>query len=179
MDGVPAVPAIIVVVAACVAACTDAWSFTVPNILTLPLLMSGILYHSVMDGRLGFQTSLAGALLAFAVLILPYASGGMGAGDVKLMAGVGAWVGVPTIIYVLLSSCIAAGIYALVLMLMRGSAKELWLQFRLMGLRRGAVGKHFHGEGVESETRRDDRRQRLIPFAAMVALGVLATLVWR
>jgi len=31
---------------------------------------------------------------------------------------------------------------------------------------------------VESEVRRSDRRTRIIPFAAMVAIGLVATLIW-
>ena len=179
MDGVLGIPAIIVVVVVCIAACTDLWSFKVPNILTLPFLVSGVIYHSMVHCTIGFQSSLGAALFAFGALILLYVSGGMGAGDVKLMAGVGAWVGVPAIMVVLLSSSIAAGAYALLLVLVHGRAWETCSDFRLIWPRLGVAGRHVHGEErVEAKTQRADRRQRLIPFAVMVALGVLATLVW-
>lgn len=178
MDGVLSVPAMIVFATVCAAACTDLWTFKVPNVLTLPLLVGGVIYHSASSGRIGFQDSIAGALVAFAVLLLPYIAGGMGAGDVKLVTGVGAWVGVPVIIYVLLVSCLAAGTYAMILMLLYGRAPGPWCSFRRKLSRHDESGGPAE-QAVEAATQRDDRRRRLVPFAAMVAIGVLANLIWR
>ena len=47
----------------------------------------------MQSGWEGFFGSLAGIAIGFAVLILPYLMGILGAGDVKLLMGIGAWIG--------------------------------------------------------------------------------------
>jgi prepilin peptidase CpaA len=76
-----------------VAAVIDGWKLKVPNWLTFPFVISGWAYHLATGGFSGFQSSLVGAALGLGLLLIPYAIGGMGAGDVKLFAGVGAWTG--------------------------------------------------------------------------------------
>jgi prepilin peptidase CpaA len=173
------IPAFVVLGATLIAAITDVRSFKVHNALTLPLLFSGLVYHGVMNGTPGFQSSVGGMLFAFVVLILPYLAGGMGAGDVKLLAGVGTWLGLPTVIYVFLAASIAAGLYALGLVLSQRRFRETLANLQIIWFRVQAIGKHLQDEdSVETQTSRDDRRKRLVPFAAMVAFGVIATFLW-
>jgi len=61
----PAVPIMIVLLAAFVAAVTDIWKFKVYNALTLPLLVSGLLYHGF---RAELTDSLVGIMFGFAAL---------------------------------------------------------------------------------------------------------------
>src|SRR5262245_48167733 len=97
-------------------AVTDLWQFRVHNLLTLPLLVSGLIYQSVTEGTPGLVNGLLGALFGFSALVLFCVVGGMGAGDVKLLAGVGAWLGMPLTFYVFIGSSLAAGVYAMVLL---------------------------------------------------------------
>lgn len=91
---VPAVPVVIVVfLASCWAAVTDVWRFKVYNILTFPLLVSGLLYHLFTGGMSGLGNSTAGLLFGFGTLLMPYVMGAVGAGDVKFFAAIGAWLG--------------------------------------------------------------------------------------
>src|SRR5712692_8694543 len=85
-------------VAMIVAAVIDGWKLKVPNWLTFPLILSGWLLGLIHDfgwitGSGGIGASLAGTALGFALLLPVYAIGGMGAGDVKMQMGFGAWVG--------------------------------------------------------------------------------------
>ena len=81
-----------------VAAVIDGIKLKVPNAITFPLIIAGWLYSSVAYGvggegwYVGLGWSLAGTAIGLALLLPAYAIGGMGAGDVKLLAGVGAWV---------------------------------------------------------------------------------------
>src|SRR5690349_21201929 len=95
-----------------VAAATDVWRFKVHNLLTLPLMLAGLLYHAYVDGWAGLGASFLGAVFGFGVLFLFYVMGGMGGGDVKLMAAIGAWLGAPLTFLVFIVSSIAAGFYA-------------------------------------------------------------------
>ncbi len=176
MYGQTAVPVIVVLVAALVAAATDIWKFKVYNVLTLPLLVSGLLYHAF---RAELADSLLGVLFGFAALIVLYIIGGMGAGDVKLMAGVGAWLGMPLTFYVFIASSLAAGVYSIGLVVWTGQVGETAVNLQILWLRLASVGRYLGSDDkVESEVRRSDRRKRIIPFAAMVAIGLVATLIW-
>ena len=176
MYGPTAVPVIVVLVAAFVAAATDIWKFKVYNALTLPLLVSGLLYHAF---RAELADSLLGVLFGFASLIVLYIIGGMGAGDVKLMAAVGAWLGMPLTFYVFIASSLAAGVYSIGLVVWTGQVGETAVNLQILWLRLASVGRFLGSDDmVESEVRRSDRRKRIIPFAAMVAIGLVATLIW-
>jgi prepilin peptidase CpaA len=179
VGGTLPIPISVVLVAVLVTAVTDVWRFKIHNVLTVPLLLSGLIYHAATAGSIGFAVSLLGALFGFGLLILWYLLGGMGAGDVKLMAGIGAWLGLPLTFYVFIASSLAAGAYALVLILMYQRTGETWVNLQIAWHRLTAVGRYLGAEErVEREVTRPDRRQRIIPFAAMVALGIVGLLTW-
>ena len=79
--------------ASLIATVTDIRSLRIRNTLTVPLCLSGIVFHCWMGGWSGLSVSVAGIGIGFAVLILPYLMGILGAGDVKLLMGMGAWLG--------------------------------------------------------------------------------------
>lgn len=172
------VPVVVVLASVAVATVTDLRTFKIHNRLTLPLLLSGLAYHGIVGGTDALLNSLLGAAFGFGVLFLFYLFGGMGGGDVKLMAGVGAWLGMPLTFWIFNAAAIAAGVYALVLIALNGRFGETRVRFQLMWYRAWAVGRQIGGEDrVESEVRRDDRRQRLIPFGAMMGVGLVAVIV--
>ena len=171
-----AVPVIIVLTAVLIAAATDIWKFKVYNALTLPLLAAGLLYHGF---RHDLADSLLGVMFGFAALVPLYIVGGMGAGDVKLMAAVRDWLGIPLTFYVFIASSLAAGVYAVGLVVWTGRVGETVVNLHIMWLRLASVGRYLGADDqVELEVRRSDRRKRIIPFAAMVAIGLVATLIW-
>ncbi len=179
MDHAPALPMAIVLVASLAAAVLDVWKFKIYNVVTLPLLASGLFYHGVLGGPGELAGSLLGLVFGFGILIGFYVMGGMGAGDVKLMAAVGAWLGMPFTFYVFIASSLATGIYALVLVVAYGRVSETWINLQIVWHRLRVIGRHLGADDqVELGVNRSDRRHRLIPFAAMVALGIVATLVW-
>jgi prepilin peptidase CpaA len=164
----------VAVVAAVVAAVTDVRSFTVHNVLTLPLLVTGLIYHGFANGGAAFSSSLHGALFGFGVLMVFYLMGGIGAGDVKLMAGIGAWLGMSQTMVVFTVAALAGGVYGLVQIAVCGRWRESWVNVQILWHRVAAVGRHLGAEDrVEAEVRRDDRRRRLVPFAAMIMVGVV------
>ena len=76
------------------AAYIDGKQLKVPNWITFPMVLTGLLYHSVASGWTGAGDSAYGIAWGLLCLLPLYAIGGMpGAGDVKLMAGIGAWLG--------------------------------------------------------------------------------------
>ena len=77
MGGLPVnwVPIGIALAAASVAAFTDVVEFRVRNSLTLPLILSGLIYHTVTGGTTGFAASFAGFAFGLGVLIVPWLMG--------------------------------------------------------------------------------------------------------
>ncbi len=80
------------------AAVIDGFELRVPNWITFPMIFAGWIYSVACAESLGLSWygglgySLLGTAAGLALLLPAYAIGGMGAGDVKLMAGVGAWI---------------------------------------------------------------------------------------
>lgn len=90
METMTVIPLTVVLVAA---VWTDLHSGLIPNRLTFPAIGLALLAHACLDGLPGILFSMAGLGTGFGLFILLYLAGGMGAGDVKLMAAVGAMVG--------------------------------------------------------------------------------------
>ncbi|HOT98226.1 MAG TPA: A24 family peptidase [bacterium] len=102
------------------AAWWDVKSRRIPNGLTLPALVLGLLSHGLAHGMTGVGSALAGAAAGGVILGIFYLLDGMGAGDVKLMAAVGALLGWPLAVAALLGTAIAGGALALVLVIRHG-----------------------------------------------------------
>ena len=118
-------------VALVIASYTDLKSQRIRNWLTFPLILSGPVAHFVFGGVDGLLLSGGGFALGLALMLLPFMFGVMGAGDVKLMAGVGAWLGVSATFTAFLITCFAGGVYALVVMARhRDYFKAVWLNIK-------------------------------------------------
>lgn len=85
-------PTWMVTITLIVAAVIDGRQLKVPNWLTFPFFFAGIIYTTVAYGWAGLGWSLLGGVVGLMLLLPLYSIGGMGAGDVKLLAGVGAWM---------------------------------------------------------------------------------------
>lgn len=85
----------------------------IPNRFTVPIAVGGILLGFVTGGLAGLESSLFGFVIGFIALLVPYLLGGMGAGDVKMLAALGAVVGYPSIVYLIIGMALAGGVMAL------------------------------------------------------------------
>ncbi len=110
-----------------VATVTDLRFQKIPNMLTFPVMVMALTYHGITNGLDGLLFSAGGLAVGFALLILPYLLGVMGAGDVKLMGAVGAILGARGAFMAFLFSGIAGGIYALIIVLIRGKECRVWV----------------------------------------------------
>jgi prepilin peptidase CpaA len=92
---------------------TDTFYTKIPNLANLVLMMAAMAFHCHSAGFSGFLFALEGLLLGLALLLVPYLLGGMGAGDVKALAALGALLGPGEIFQVFLYASIVGGILAL------------------------------------------------------------------
>src|SRR5262249_25892211 len=133
--------------------------------------------HGYIDGASGIIASLVGAIFGFTVLGVLYCMGGMGGGDVKLLAAIGAWLLLPVTFWLLVASALAAGAYALIVIVPFGRFNQTWVTLRIIYYRVTAVARHLGADdNVEMAVGQNDRRTRVIPFAAMVAVGLFTLL---
>jgi prepilin peptidase CpaA len=102
------------------AAWIDGWQLRVPNWMTYPLVLSGLVFGAWTGGWEGLGHSLVGMGVGLACLLPLYSVGGMGAGDVKLMAGMGAWVGATTTWYAFCVSVVVGAFLAVGMAAYRG-----------------------------------------------------------
>jgi len=96
----------------------------IPNYLTLGTAVIGLAYNFMSHGLPGLAEGFLGMLLGFALLILPYLWGGMGAGDVKALAALGSWLGPKLILFLFCYMGIAGGILAVGYLMWQGNLWE-------------------------------------------------------
>ncbi len=121
---------IILGVAIAIATITDLKSQRIYNWLTFPLMASGLIAHTIFGGWDGLLLSAGGFGLGLGLMVVPFFFGMMGAGDVKLMAGIGAWLGTDTTFSAFLFTCIAGGFYAIIVLIRRFDAvKAIFANF--------------------------------------------------
>jgi prepilin peptidase CpaA len=88
----------------------------IPNLLTFSYMAGGLAYHFAVEGFAGLIFCVQGLVLGMALLILFYAAGGMGAGDVKLMGAVGCLLGPVHVFYSFIFSALVGGLCSIVVL---------------------------------------------------------------
>jgi prepilin peptidase CpaA len=172
-----------------VAIVTDLRWRRIPNWLVLPFLLAGIVisplrsdWSGVGQGiwlrtdwagiRHGFWhglgQSLAGAGLGFLIFGIFLWMGGMGAGDVKLCAAIGAWIGPAQLFVALVVTAMAGGIMVLCWIAYRKLFKKLMLCAGDL-----VFGRKPGGIGRDPESSIADLLKRKMPYAPAIAIGTL------
>ncbi|MGH9598687.1 MAG: A24 family peptidase [Terracidiphilus sp.] len=149
-----------------VAVFTDLRSRRIPNWLVLPFLAAGIAVSGLLYGWHGIGQSLGGlglGALLFGVLAF---MGGMGMGDVKLCAAIGAWIWPWQLILALVITGLAGGAMAVAWAIRGRFAGEL---FAGTGDLVFGSGKH----GPRPELTLANPLARKLPYAPAIAIGTL------
>ena len=109
---------------ALVAVTTDLKTRKIPNLLTFGSALAAVLLHGVTGGWSAAGLAVAGWAAGLALFLPLFALGGMGAGDVKLLAAVGACVGPMAVVWVALFTSVAGGVMALAVASYSGSLRK-------------------------------------------------------
>ena len=178
MDKTTLFPQVVIVVCTILAGAFDARTFRIPNLLTVPLLLSGFIYHSITGGIADLQASIFGAVFGFGIIFVFYLVGGMGAGDIKLMAAIGAWLQLPTTLHVFVIAAILMGLYSVAMLVWQKRLGDGFRTVQIVLLRFSTIGKHIGGEDrVEVHVQRGEGYKRLIPFATLLMLAVIGLMI--
>jgi len=141
------------------------------NAVLLPALLFALIYNAYNGGWAGLVQSVLGLIVGILILIFPFAKGGMGAGDVKLLGVIGALKGVTFVLYSAIGMGLAGGLIALgiwsykfgVVDTIVSILRAIWVMIRsgftLFPFR-------LHDEKI------------MLPYGLAIALGSAGTLWW-
>lgn len=106
------------------AVAADIRSRRIPNVLSGPAIAAGLALNAVYSGGAGLGTSALGLVITVGVLLLPFALGGIGGGDVKMMGALGALLGPPVALAGLGIGMMLGGVIVAVHLARRGRLRE-------------------------------------------------------
>lgn len=98
---------------------TDLKERKIYNAVLLPFLLIAWIFHAFTGGISGLMEALLGTVVGLSILFIPYLLGGMGAGDVKLLAVIGGIKGIGFVLMASLYMALAGGIIAIIVLLFR------------------------------------------------------------
>jgi prepilin peptidase CpaA len=158
-----------------VAAAYDLRFRRIPNWLNLSGVITGFGVNILLSGRHGFAAASLGLLCALLVYVPLYLIRGMGAGDVKLMAAVGAVVGPGNWLGVFLATAITGGIVSLLVIAFKKRFHQTFWNLAVIGVEL----LHFRAPSA-SEERLDIRHSEALrlPHGAVIAAGCIAFLLY-
>ena len=139
------------------------------------LLSSGNGFNSEMPGGLGWLAAVKGLALGVAVLLPIYVLGAMGAGDVKLMGMVGAFLGPDDLIGAVVATFLAGGVIALIVALWSKQLMNMLQNIKLMlfgGLLKMNAGQLPTMNDLPVSVAK-------LPYAVAITVGTLGYLAWQ
>lgn len=158
------------VIVLAVATFTDLRSRRIPNWLVLPFLVAGIAVSGWLHGWHGIGHSLAGIAVGGVLFGVLSMMGGMGMGDVKLCAAIGAWIGPGQLLTALVLTGIVGGIMALCWAAAGGFLGELF-----SGTGDLVFGLKDRGLKTDPELTLKNPLARKMPYAPAIAIGTLVS----
>ena len=166
---------------AVVAAYIDGKELRVPNKLTFPMIVAGWIYSAFQYGfngegwYMGLAWSLAGTAVGVMTLLPAYSIGGMGAGDVKMMAAIGAWVHCSITFYAFCVSAIVGALLAVIMILASGEARKHYHQFFFIFNEITTIRDPEVLSGIAAERKSS---MRLLPYGIPLAIGTVLYFAW-
>jgi len=157
-----------------VAAYFDFRSHRIPNRVVLVGLLAAVALNSILAAGIGGWSSLAGLGLGLALMLPFYVVRALGAGDVKLIAVVGAFLGPLHLLGALLAIGVTGGLLAVAVALRLGVLRRVLDNVRLLFvglLFKAATGTLPTLDPLPAPTAR-------MPYGVAIALGTVAYLVW-
>lgn len=148
----------------------------IPNKLTFPLFLGGLLYQGVFRGWEGLGDAGLGFLVGFGTLFLLWIIGGGGGGDAKLLGALSVWLGYKMTLYVLITSTFL--VIILTVLAMIGSA--LFYGPSRMKARFISTSKPLmKGETRAPATIEQKVGRRMMTYALPITLATWSVVFWQ
>jgi prepilin peptidase CpaA len=165
-------PHFIVALTALLGCAHDLHNRRIPNYVTFGSALLALGYGAVTGGWSGLGLSASGWALGIALFVPFFLLRGMGAGDVKLLAALGAWVGPMSLLSLTFYTAIAGGVMALLVVLWQ---RKLVTTFRNVWL----LVCHFRVAGLQpmSELSLENKNAPRLAYGLPIAVGAMLT-IW-
>jgi prepilin peptidase CpaA len=155
-----------------VATVIDWNSRRIPNLLTFPVALLGLVLNGVLGGGWGLAGSAIGLFIGLGLFLVLMNLGAMGAGDVKLMAALGALLGLIHIFWIGLFTAAMGGLLVVFYSLGQRSLPRL-LHRTATVLTAVLTGRLPKADELSA------KREDYMPYALAIALGVVAQYLYR
>jgi prepilin peptidase CpaA len=160
-----------------IATITDINERRIPNWLTFSAIIAGMLLHLIADGIPGGLFAVKGMALGLVILLPAFIWGGLGAGDVKLLAAIGALMGPQLVLNAGIYSILFGGAISLVLLIWHRrfliTVKRIWNYLVYLSTK-VLVFKQFSGE---KPTIHEPGKEITFPFGVAISLGTIVAIV--
>jgi prepilin peptidase CpaA len=150
---------------------TDIKSRKIYNNVLLPVLFLALILHVFLQGWIGLSSSFLGFIVGFAILLIPYMMKGMGAGDVKLMAVIGAIQGPLFILTTAVYMAVIGGVVALLLILYRLIKSKQWMSL----FHRNSLMTY----GMKLAVVRSHSSNQTFPYGVAIVGGACCTMLFQ
>jgi prepilin peptidase CpaA len=147
---------------------TDVRERKIYNKILLPALLLSLLWNIGTTGLQGLGSSLLGMTAGFLLLLIPYLMKGMGAGDVKLLAVIGAMKGITFVLMTAVYMAIIGGIIAVLLIGWRLIRSKQFITL----FYRSSLMKY----GMKLSLIRSHSSKEAMPYGVAIAFGAVVTL---
>lgn len=153
------------------AAVMDVRSRRIPNWFTLPTFAGALLLQVTIGGLHALALSFVASLLAGSLFLVLFLAGGMGGGDVKLIAAIAAGIGLSNTGALLALTALCGGVMALVVIVWHGHVRQ---SIRNVG----HIAVHHYENGLEPHPELNVRNKRnlRLPYALAITAGTLLTI---
>ncbi len=155
----------------CIATITDLTSHRIPNALLAPAAIAGIVFGAIAGGLSGLFAGLAGLFIGLGMLMPLYLTGGTSAGDVKLLAVAGVYLGPTGALFAGLFTFIAGAVFGL-----------LWIGWmRVLPFARGRINRLKAADGEQHDELREkesDHGLHAFAYAPAIFAGSLMAVVY-
>lgn len=162
---------LLVVTISCVS--TDLYNRKIYNVVVFPGMLAALIGHGIVNGWDGLGHSLTGLFAGLGMLLIPYLMGGIGAGDVKMLALVGALKGASFAAVTAVYMGVIGGIMAIVFLIFRKKTREFFagvlyaLYARVCGVR------------IPWPVQDKSEPAAAMPYGVAIGGGAVATLIAR
>ncbi|TWT57749.1 Type 4 prepilin-like proteins leader peptide-processing enzyme [Thalassoglobus neptunius] len=158
-----------------VAAYIDGKQLKVPNWITFPMVLTGLAYSAWVGGLDGLGAGLWGMTVGLLTLLPLYAVGGMGAGDVKLMAGIGAWLGATVTWHVFIATVVVGAVMAIIMVLWKRAWDKHYGNFLMIIMEFLTVKDPRKLSEIAAERK---PRMLLLPYGIPICIGSIGYFVY-
>lgn len=156
----------------------------IPNKITFSGILIGILFNLITGGWTGLTQAVLGLFAGLAIFFLPFAMGGMGAGDVKLMGAIGALMGWQFSVMTAVYSALVGGVMVLSYLLYKGTLrltmkKMIFSLLNILLTFANSLGYNERAYRAQEKFQKHSRSYQkvYIPYGVAIAGGAVLVLV--